>query len=162
MPRPRGLLLGPAGATAALGAAVAGPPVPLAATRPAAAAAVAPPNIVFVLTDDLSWNLIKYLPQVQKLQTQGMTFNDYVVTDSLCCPSRSSIFSGRFPHDTGVFTNGGDDGGLRYFHHHGEESATVAPAPPAQGYRAAMIGKYPHGEQPAGTEGGSPPSMPAR
>src|SRR5262245_51485360 len=77
------------------------------ATVKAAGTTVAPPNIVFVLTDDLAWNLVQYLPQVQKLQSQGETFNDYIVTDSLCCPSRSSIFSGRFPHDTGVFTNGG-------------------------------------------------------
>src|SRR4051812_25906206 len=95
--------------------------VGLAAARPGLAvtartAAARPPNIVLVLTDDLSWNLVQYLPQVRKLQSQGMTFDDYVVTDSLCCPSRSSIFTGRFPHDTGVFTNGGGDGGFDYFH----------------------------------------------
>ena len=160
MTRTRRLLLCTAGATAALVAAVAGAHVTLAATRPAAAAAVAPPNIVFVLTDDLSWNLIKYLPQVQKLQTQGMTFNDYVVTDSLCCPSRSSIFSGRFPHDTGVFTNGGNDGGFDYFHGHGEEAHTFATALQAKGYRTAMMGKYLNGYEPANTEGGTLPYVP--
>src|SRR3989440_213569 len=162
MTRTRRLLLGTAGATAALVAALAGAHVTLAATRPTAASAatVAPPNIVFVLTDDLSWNLIKYLPQVQKLQTQGMTFNDYVVTDSLCCPSRSSIFSGRFPHDTGVFTNGGNDGGFDYFHGHGEEAHTFATALQAKGYRTAMMGKYLNGYEPANTEGGTLPYVP--
>src|SRR5437764_6388606 len=56
----------------------------------------AKPNIVFVLTDDLAWNLVQYMPRVQKLQTQGITFSNYFVSDSLCCPSRSSIFTGRF------------------------------------------------------------------
>ncbi|MEV4316175.1 sulfatase [Actinocrispum sp. NPDC049592] len=124
------------------------------------AVAAKPPNIVFVLTDDLSWNLVQYLPQVQKLQAEGMTFNDYVVTDSLCCPSRSSIFTGRFPHDTGVFTNGGDDGGFGYFHGHGEESATFATALQAKGYRTAMMGKYLNGYQPADHQGGPQPYVP--
>ena len=43
-------------------------------------------------------------------------FDNYFVTDSLCCPSRSSIFTGRFPHDTGVFTNTGPDGGFGAFY----------------------------------------------
>jgi N-acetylglucosamine-6-sulfatase len=123
-------------------------------------AAAAPPNIVFVLTDDLSWNLVQYLPQVRQLQSQGMTFNDYVVTDSLCCPSRSSILTGRFPHDTGVFTNGGADGGFNYFHSHGEEADTFATALQAKGYRTAMMGKYLNGYLPANHQGGTEPYVP--
>jgi N-acetylglucosamine-6-sulfatase len=158
MTRSRRFLTVSAGVTAALLVVLAGPPASSAAVRPAAAAS--PPNIVFVLTDDLSWNLVRYLPQVQALQSQGMTFNDYVVTDSLCCPSRSSIFTGRYPHDTGVFTNGGDDGGFDYFHGHGEEANTFATALQAQGYRTAMMGKYLNGYLPAKTEGGTQPYVP--
>ncbi|HKT03168.1 MAG TPA: sulfatase [Rugosimonospora sp.] len=147
-----------AGAIAVLLAGAAGGSVAVHAadTHPAAAR----PNIVFVLTDDLSWNLVQYLPQVQALQSAGMTFTDYVVTDSLCCPSRSSILSGRFPHDTGVFTNGGSDGGFAYFHGHGEEADTFATALRARGYRTAMMGKYLNGYLPAGTEGGTQPYVP--
>ncbi len=82
------------------------------------------PNIVFVLTDDLSMDLLPYMPQVQALQADGMTFNHYFVSDSLCCPSRTSIFTGEFPHDTGVFTNAGPFGGLRAFYNHGDENRT--------------------------------------
>src|SRR3974377_1270968 len=80
------------------------------------------PNIVFVLTDDLAWNLVEFMPHVVAMQKRGVTFNNYFVTDSLCCPSRSSIFTGRFPHDTGIFRNTGDDGGFMAFHkrHHEE------------------------------------------
>jgi hypothetical protein len=35
------------------------------------AARATPPNMVFVLTDDLSWNLVRYLPRVRALQSQG-------------------------------------------------------------------------------------------
>ena len=73
--------------------------------RPAHDPSPAHPNIVFVLTDDLSWDLVKYMPHVKALQQQGMTFDNYTVTDSLCCPSRASIFTGKFPHNTHVLGN---------------------------------------------------------
>ncbi|WP_407664751.1 sulfatase-like hydrolase/transferase [Micromonospora tarensis] len=79
----------------------------LAAWTPARGAQPAPPaptatapNIIFVLVDDLAWNLVRYLPQVQRLQNEGVTFTNYTATDSLCRPSRSSILTGQFPHDT--------------------------------------------------------------
>jgi arylsulfatase A-like enzyme len=101
-----------------------------------------------VLTDDLSMNLVPYMPQVQALAEQGTTFADYTVTDSLCCPSRSSIFSGRFPHDTGIYTNGGRDGGFPTFKSRGEESSTFATDLQQAGYRTAMMGKYLNGYLP--------------
>ncbi len=106
------------------------------------------PNIVFVLTDDLSWNLVKYMPEVQKLRTQGVTFSNYVVTDTLCCPSRSSIFTGNFPHDTGVYTNNSPDGGFTVFNARGNENHTYATALQADGYATAMMGKYLNGYVP--------------
>jgi hypothetical protein len=58
------------------------------------------PNILFFLTDDLSWNLVSHMTNVQAMQKKGITFSHYFVTESLCCPSRSSIFTGKYPHDT--------------------------------------------------------------
>jgi N-acetylglucosamine-6-sulfatase len=118
------------------------------------------PNIVFVLTDDLSWNLVRFLPQVRALQKEGMTFTDYVVTDSLCCPSRASILTGRFPHNTGVFTNNGSDGGFTAFHGKGQESDTFATGLRARGYRTALMGKYLNGYQPTREVGGAAPYVP--
>ena len=83
------------------------------------------PNIVFILTDDLSWNLVKYMPQVRRMEREGMTFDNYTVTDSLCCPSRATIFTGDFPHDTKVFTNTPAHGGFATFHRRGEERRHV-------------------------------------
>jgi arylsulfatase A-like enzyme len=106
------------------------------------------PNVVFVLTDDLAWNLVRYMPHVQALQRRGMTFSRYFVTDSLCCPSRSSIFTGRFPHDTGVFTNMGTDGGFNAFLTRGWESRTWATALSSRGYMTGFGGKYLNGYLP--------------
>ena len=128
-----------------------------AAARPAADRR---PNIVFVLTDDLAWNLVQYMPHVEQLRAQGMTFTNYFVTDSLCCPSRASIFTGRYPHDTGIFTNSAPDGGFAAFHARGEENHTFATRLQAHGYRTAMMGKYLNGYTPQKRVGGRPLYIP--
>jgi N-acetylglucosamine-6-sulfatase len=126
----------------------------------ASATAGGRPNVVFVLTDDLSMNLLRYMPHVQGLQRDGTTFSNYSVTDSLCCPSRSSTFTGKYPHDTGVFTNSGDDGGFNVFHSRGEEKETFATSLQQAGYRTAMMGKYLNGYQPKKDLDGSGPYVP--
>ncbi|MEU8609894.1 sulfatase [Actinoplanes sp. NPDC048791] len=120
-----------------------------ACTGPAAApgAAAGPTNVVFILTDDLSADLVQYMPNVRALARDGTTFSQYTVTDSLCCPSRASILTGRFPHNTGVFTNSGDDGGFHVFQQ--QERDTFATTLRGHGYRTAMMGKYLNGYQPA-------------
>ena len=69
----------------------------------------------------------------------------YFVSDSLCCPSRASIFTGNFPHDTGVFTNTGRQGGFNVFHARGEQQHSFNVALQRAGYRTAMMGKYLNG-----------------
>ncbi|MGH2891284.1 MAG: sulfatase family protein [Solirubrobacteraceae bacterium] len=103
------------------------------------------PNIVFVLTDDLSSDLVAFMPHVQSMERSGLTFTNYFVSDSLCCPSRASIFTGNFPHDTHVFSNVGRNGGFHIFHRRGEEHHTFAVALRRAGYRTAMMGKYLNG-----------------
>lgn len=114
------------------------------------------PNIVFVLTDDLAWNLVPYMPHVLDMERRGETFSNYFVTDSLCCPSRASILTGRFPHDTHVVGNGPPYGGYAVFHQRGEERETFATALQAKGYRTALMGKYLNGYQPVPAEGFAP------
>ena len=105
-------------------------------------------NIIFVLTDDLSRDLVPYMAHVRGLRATGASFDNYTVTDSLCCPSRSSILTGRFPHDTRIFSNGGNDGGFRVFHRRGEEKSTIGTDLQAAGYRTGFVGKYLNGYQP--------------
>jgi len=69
--------------------------------RPSAIRDRSRPNFVFVLTDDLSWNLVSHMPHVLALEQAGTTMSRYYVVDSLCCPSRSAIFTGEYPHDDG-------------------------------------------------------------
>ncbi|WP_371666989.1 sulfatase [Streptomyces sp. NBC_00289] len=127
---------------------------------PSAAAAAGRPNIVFMLTDDMSSNLLQYMPEVRKLQSQGTSFSDYVVSNSLCCPSRSSIYTGLYPHNTGVLGNEGPNGGFDAFHNNGLERDTFATALKAKGYRTAMMGKYLNGYDPTDTVDGQQPYVP--
>lgn len=112
------------------------------------------PNIVFILADDFSMDLISQrvfadsMPNLMKMKSEGTTFANYFVTDSLCCPSRTSIFTGKFPHNTGVFRNNGPDGGYDAFMSHGNEPNTFAVSLHRAGYRTAMLGKYLNGYKP--------------
>jgi N-acetylglucosamine-6-sulfatase len=123
------------------------------AAPPAGTHAAAPmppkrPNIIFILADDLATNLLDYIPNVQAMQREGTTFTNYFVTDSLCCPSRSSIFTGKLPHNTGVFTNQPPDGGYEKFNTEGNDAHTFAAALQQSGYKTAMLGKYLNGYLP--------------
>jgi arylsulfatase A-like enzyme len=118
------------------------------------------PNIVFVLTDDLTWNLLRYMPHVLAMEQNGLTFPRYFVTDSLCCPSRTSIFTGQFPHDTGVFTNSGKDGGFNAFISHGDQSKTFAAVLRSRGYQTGLFGKFLNLYDPSTATAGQQPYIP--
>jgi N-acetylglucosamine-6-sulfatase len=86
---------------------------------------------------------------VVALQKAGLTFSHYYVVDSLCCPSRSAIFTGEYPHDDGVFTNSGSDGGYNSYNAHGDQPKSFAVALQKSGYRTALMGKYLNGYAPS-------------
>jgi N-acetylglucosamine-6-sulfatase len=106
------------------------------------------PNIVFVLTDDLSTNLVQYMPHVQALMRRGMSFTNYTVANSLCCPSRASIFTGEYPHNSRVLANTAPQGGYVAFRDHGDSQHTFAVSLHSAGYRTAFAGKYLNGYSP--------------
>ncbi len=71
------------------------------------------PNILVIMTDQqsaesLSYNLgNKYLktPNMDALAKHGVTFANAYCANPLCIPSRSSIFTGRYPHEMGIQAN---------------------------------------------------------
>jgi len=104
------------------------------------------PNILFVLTDDLDADALTYMPNVRRLSGRnGATFDDYLVSNSLCCPSRATTLRGQFAHNTGVWSNGGDNGGFEAALAHGLETDTVATRLRDAGYRTLLAGKYLNG-----------------
>lgn len=77
--------------------------------RPAASQAKRP-NIVVVMLDDFSMDLVQTMRSVQRMRKAGASYPHSFVTDSLCCVSRSSFFTGQYPHQTGVRTNTSNQG----------------------------------------------------
>ncbi|HXJ67181.1 MAG TPA: sulfatase [Actinomycetota bacterium] len=124
---------GPAGATLMQGSAKHDP----------ADGPVKRPNIVLILTDDQRWDTLKWMPNVQELLADhGVTFTNAFVPNSLCCPSRTTILTGRYSHSTGVWSNEWPFGGWKVFHGRGEEGSTIATWLHGAGYHTALIGKY--------------------
>ena len=75
----------------------------------AAAKADPRPNFVFFLTDDISpedlsfyGNQIIQTPNLDRLAKRGLVFDNAYVATSSCSPSRCSIITGRYPHNTGA------------------------------------------------------------
>lgn len=117
-----------------------------ATARKSPAAAPVRPNIVLIVTDDEDWRVHEYMPLTRRLlHEQGATFSQYLVTYSLCCPSRASILRGQYPHNTGVLGNRPPSGGYARFVEMGDEASTVATWLQGGGYYTALVGKYLNG-----------------
>lgn len=65
------------------------------------------PNIVFIIADDMAWDDSgayghPYIqtPNIDKLARDGMRFDNAFLTTSSCSPSRTSIITGLYPHNT--------------------------------------------------------------
>lgn len=63
-----------------------------------------PPNIVFILADDLGWgDLGRYgnrdtrTPRLDRLADQGKLFTHFYVCGSVCSPSRCAFLTGQYP-----------------------------------------------------------------
>lgn len=67
------------------------------------------PNFVFIITDDISaGDLSVYgneaieTPHLDRMAQNGLVFENAYLTTSSCSPSRNSIITGRYPHNTGA------------------------------------------------------------
>ncbi len=117
------------------------------------AASRQPPNIVIVLADDLDMTLMPHLKSIDKyIRKEGITFTNFFVTSPLCCPSRSSLLRGQYPHNTGVLSNGPPNGGFKSFYLLGNEAETLAVWLNGAGYNTALFGKYLNGYPITGME----------
>jgi arylsulfatase A-like enzyme len=107
-----------------------------------AAPAGAQPNVLMIVTDDQRWDTLGYMPTVTaELVGKGVRFDNAFVVNPVCCPSRSSILTGRWSHSTGVWGIDGPYGGFHAF----DDSSTLPVWLNEAGYQTAMIGKYLNG-----------------
>jgi hypothetical protein len=109
------------------------------------------PNIIFLLSDDQRWDTTDgthsptgafIMPRTRaELGDQGVEFTQGFMTTPVCCPSRASTLSGSFAHRTGVYRNGGTNGGADDF----EDAESLGVWLQNAGYRTSLIGKYLNG-----------------
>lgn len=66
------------------------------------------PNVILFIADDISWNDFgcygnpaARTPHIDALAASGLRFTQAFLTASSCSPSRASIITGRYPHNTG-------------------------------------------------------------
>ena len=71
--------------------------------------AAAPPNFVFIMSDDHAAHAISaygsrvnQTPNIDRLAREGMRMDDVFVTNSICTPSRAAILTGQYAHLNGV------------------------------------------------------------
>ena len=112
--------------------------------RPAQFGGLDRTNIVLVLTDDLSTDLLSTCPSRRRCSERASSFDRFIVANSLCCPSRASILTGLLPHNTQVFTNSPPPAASRRSTH-GNESGRSPSWLRDRGYRTALYGKYLNG-----------------
>ena len=70
------------------------------------------PHIIFIITDQQRFDTINALgaghvdtPNIDRLVREGVTFTGCHVTAASCAPSRASLFTGYYPHTTGILKN---------------------------------------------------------
>lgn len=100
-------------------------------------------NVLLITADDLGLQLSSYgdsiiaTPHLDSLAASGVRFEVAYVTQASCSPSRSSIFTGLYPHSTGQYGLAG--GGLALHPH--LHDATIPALLKEAGYRTGLIGK---------------------
>jgi arylsulfatase A-like enzyme len=115
-------------------------PSPATTTTARARAAATPrPNILVILTDDQrATGTMRVLPAVHRwFGRRGTTFSNAYATTPLCCPSRASIFTGRYAHNHGVQTNKPGAAAANL-----DQATTMQRYLHDAGYTTAIYGKY--------------------
>lgn len=71
------------------------------------------PHIILINTDQQRFDTVNALgadhmdtPNLDRMVEEGVSFTDCHITAPSCAPSRASLFTGYYPHTTGVLKNG--------------------------------------------------------
>ena len=101
------------------------------------------PNVIFIMSDDHTTQAfgcygsrlaeLNPTPNLDRLAAEGMVFDNALVTNSICTPSRACILTGQYPHTSGV---------TDLTQAIPPERQALAHAFSDAGYETAMIGKW--------------------
>ena len=104
------------------------------------------PNVLFIITDQQRrdslgcyGNPVAQTPNLDRLSSEGVTFDNAFSANVICMPSRATLLTGRYPRTHGVITNGVALS---------EDEITLGHCLTQAGYTTAAVGKThltPHG-----------------
>jgi N-acetylglucosamine-6-sulfatase len=107
------------------------------------------PSVVLILVDDQREDLLSFMPNLQSsLIDQGASFSNAYAGNPLCCPARTSILRGQYPHFTRIYGVAGPYGGAIKTTKFGLLTESLPVWMDRAGYRTAFIGKYLNGYSP--------------
>ncbi len=151
----------------------------------ARAARSRPPNVLFILIDDMGWRDVGFMgsryyetPNIDHLAAQGMVFTNAYANAPNCAPTRACLMSGQYGPRHGVYTVGSPERGpaagrklipIPNRTTLSAETVTLAESLKRAGYTSASMGKWHLGADPelgpigqgfdvnvAGNQAGSP------
>lgn len=105
------------------------------------------PNVVLINTDDLTKQMLAgrewAFPNIHAIKEEGVSFERYFNTNSWCCPSRSTLFTGLYPHNHNVwYVANEDNGGYRRYAKQGFPERDLSVALSNGGVQTGLFGKY--------------------
>ena len=111
------------------------------------------PNIIYIMADDLTTQAISAYggiykdiaptPNIDKVAKEGMLFQDVLVTNAICGPSRAAILTGNYSNLNGYYKN--ESGGK-----FNSKQWTFPQEFQKQGYTTGLFGKWHLGTEPVG------------
>ena len=123
--------------------------------------AQAPPNILFIVADDLNTRIGSYMdveahtPNLNRLAKEGVQFSRAYAQYPICGPSRASFMAGLYPQTTEVLTLQHVKGSYRGSNPKLADHPSMAGFFRKQGYFTARVSKIFHMGVPGGIERGA-------
>lgn len=105
------------------------------------------PNIIVILSDDMGYSDIGCYggevktPNLDRLAANGLRFTQFYNTGR-CCPTRGSLLTGLYPHQSGIGHMMSDDGSDGYRGDLSKNALTIAEVLKAEGYKTYISGKW--------------------
>lgn len=120
--------------------------------HPAFAAEPAKPNILIILADDMGYSDLGCYgseiptPNLDALAADGLKFTQFYNTGR-CCPTRASLLTGLYSHQTGIGLMDQDQGLPGYQGRLNDQCVTLAEVLKPAGYFTALSGKWHVGQK---------------
>lgn len=114
--------------------------------EPRHATASTRPSIVMILSDDEDVASHAYMTKTKALiEDKGTVFANFFASYPFCCPARTTILRGQYPHNHRIEGNEWPSGGFDKFTTLGLQHSTVATWLQESGYRTGFFGKLMNG-----------------